>query len=372
MARINFDSVSKRFGDVAAIDDVTWEIPDGSFTVIVGPSGSGKTSMLRSIAGLEQITAGRILIDDRDVTQLAPKDRDVAFVFQNYALYGHLSVRDNIGFPLRARKVPKQEIAARVDSVAERLGLTELLERKPRALSGGQQQRVAIGRAIIRDPSVFLFDEPLSNLDAQLRLDMRREIIELQKSLGVTSVWVTHDQEEAMAMGDELMVVNKGRVEQHDPPEEIYANPVNAYVGSMIGSPPMNLIAGEVRGEEYVGPGFRFTVGKDAPQGPIVLGLRPEDLHVADELSPGTGTNPLEARVELVELLGPRASLTLRIGEATVIGVFNRRVLPRLPEGSVVSLAAERSRLQFFDSDGGRRIPVLGRSATPVLEGEIG
>ena len=356
MGRINLNAVSKRFGDVEAIKDVTLEIPDASFTVIVGPSGSGKTSMLRSIAGLEHITSGRILIDDRDVTDLAPKERDVAFVFQNYALYGHLTVRDNIGFPLRARKVPRPEIRQRVDRVAQRLGLTDLLDRKPRALSGGQQQRVAIGRAIIREPAVFLFDEPLSNLDAQLRLEMRREIIQLQKSLGVTSVWVTHDQEEAMAMGDQILVVNNGIVEQQAPPEQLYSDPVNAYVASTIGSPPMNLVAGAVDRGTFHGPGFSFVLERDLRDGPVLLGLRPEDLHVATELSNGSATGTLEAHVELIELLGPRAILTLRVGETTLTGVFNRRVLPRLPEQGTVALAAERTRLQFFDPESQRRI----------------
>jgi multiple sugar transport system ATP-binding protein len=339
---------------------VSIDIPDTSFTIIVGPSGSGKTSMLRSIAGLERISDGQIFIGDRDVTDLAPKERDIAFVFQNYALYGHLTVRDNIGFPLRARKVPKREIAARVDDVAERLGLTPLLNRKPRALSGGQQQRVAIGRALVREPSVFLFDEPLSNLDAQLRLDMRREIIQLQRSLQVTSVWVTHDQEEAMAMGDQILVVNKGVVEQQDEPERLYMNPVNEYVASTIGSPPMNLAKGDIQGGRFTGEHFEVDVARDLPDGPVTLGVRPEDLYVAEVVDSDHSMAQLDAYVELIELLGPRAIVTLRVGETTLTGVFSRRELATLAEAETVRIAAPFNRLHFFSPEDGRRIEAPG------------
>ncbi len=367
MAPIHFKNVSKRFGDVEAIKDVSIDIPDGSFTIIVGPSGSGKTSLLRSLAGLEQISEGAILIGDRDVTRLAPKDRDVAFVFQNYALYGHLSVRDNIGFPLKARKTPKAQIAEAVEGVAERLDLGALLDRKPRALSGGQQQRVAIARALVRNPSVFLFDEPLSNLDAQLRLVMRQEIIQLQRSLGVTAVWVTHDQEEAMAMGDQILVVNKGIVEQQAPPERLYSEPANAYVARTIGSPPMNLFDGEVAAGTFACDGFSVFVGDDAPSGPVTLGIRPEDLYVADVDMPEKSTGVIDVQVELIELLGPRAIVALRAG-APITAVFSRRELSGLGGRDRVQIVAALDHVHFFAREDGRRLARAGdRQRTDAL-----
>jgi multiple sugar transport system ATP-binding protein len=358
MANIQFVNVVKHYGDYQAIRNVSFEIPDGEFAVIVGPSGSGKTTMLRAIGGLESVSSGQIRIGERDVTRLAPKDRDIAFVFQNYALYAHLTVRNNIAFPLKARKTPKAEIARRVEEVAAKTGLEALLDRKPAELSGGQQQRVAIARALVRQPSVFLFDEPLSNLDAQLRLDVRHEVLELQRSLGVTSVWVTHDQEEAMAMGDRILVVNRGIVEQNSSPEELYSNPVNAYVARAIGSPPMNMLRGKVANGVLNHGGVSVPVSADAPEGDVIVGIRPEDLHPAGEEIPGIAmTAAFEARVQLVELLGARAIVTLMVGEERVIAVFSRRELGSIKAFDTIRVAAASDRLNYFDPESGKRLP---------------
>ena len=351
MASIEFDRVVKSFGDFHAIRDVSFKLRDGEFTVIVGPSGSGKTTMLRSIGGLESVTSGRILIGDRDVTNLAPKHRDIAFVFQNYALYAHLTVRKNIGFPLKARKMPRAQIADRVVDVAKRTGLEALLDRKPAELSGGQQQRVAIARAIVREPAVFLFDEPMSNLDAQLRLDLRHEILELQRSLGVTSVWVTHDQEEAMAMGDRILVVNNGIVEQNATPEDLYSDPTNAYVARAIGSPQMNMVIGQSSGGVLEADDFRIPLFPGAPEGRIVVGIRPEDIQPV-----ASNEGSFEARVQLVELLGARAIVTLLVGSHRLTAVFNRRELADINEQDSIRVATSSDRLLFFSQDSGERI----------------
>ena len=357
MASIRFANVVKYYGDYQAIRNVSFEIPDGEFVVIVGPSGSGKTTMLRSIGGLERVTSGRIYIGDRDVTDQAPKYRDIAFVFQNYALYGHLTVRNNIGFPLKARKMAKKDIAARVEDVAARTGLSALLDRKPSALSGGQQQRVAIARALVRQPSVFLFDEPLSNLDAQLRLDMRREVLELQQSLGVTSVWVTHDQEEAMAMGDRILVVNHGVVEQNASPETLYSNPVNAYVAGAIGSPPMNMIRGKSKDGVLDSDGFQIPLFDGAIEGDLIVGIRPEDIHPARAYADDRSfTRSFEAKVQLVELLGARAIVTLLVGNHRLTAVFNRRDLADIREFDVIRVATSADRVFFFHPESGERI----------------
>ena len=246
MARIVLQDVTKRFGTVVAVDAVSMEIRDGEFMVLVGPSGCGKTTLLRSIGGLETVSSGRIAIGDRDVTRVAPGSRDLAMVFQNYALYPHMTVRQNLGYGLRVRKTPKQERDRRVRDVAKMLGLDELLERRPRQLSGGQQQRVAMGRAIIREPAAFLMDEPLSNLDAKLRVGMRTSLQELHGRLGTTTVYVTHDQVEAMTLGQRVAVMRDGKVQQVDAPQRLYERPANLFVAAFIGSPSMNLVEGSV------------------------------------------------------------------------------------------------------------------------------
>ena len=311
--------------------------------------------MLRSIGGLESISSGRILIGERDVTNVAPKNRDIAFVFQNYALYAHLSVRANIGFPLKARKTPKDEIAGRVEDVARRAGLEKLLDRKPAELSGGQQQRVAIARALVRQPSVFLFDEPMSNLDAQLRLDLRHEVLELQQSLGVTSVWVTHDQEEAMAMGDRILVVNHGTVEQNASPENLYSDPINSYVAGAIGSPQMNMINGRAANGILKAAGSKYPLFAGCPDGDITAGIRPEDIHPVADGTEGS----FKAKVQLIELLGARAIVSLAVGERRLNAVFSRRELGDIQELDTISVSMAKDRLLFFKPDSGERIRLV-------------
>lgn len=312
--------------------------------------------MLRAIGGLESISSGKIKIGERDVTNVAPKHRDIAFVFQNYALYAHLTVRNNIAFPLRARKTPKDEIAGRVEDVARRAGLEQLLDRKPSELSGGQQQRVAIARALVRQPSVFLFDEPMSNLDAQLRLDLRHEVLELQQSLGVTSVWVTHDQEEAMAMGDRILVVNQGMVEQNASPEMLYSEPTNAYVAGAIGSPQINMLTGHSASGILNSDGMNLPLFEGAPEGNITVGFRPEDIHPFNgghtELEE---TQPFEAKVQLIELLGARAIVSLAIGTQRLTAVFSRRDLGDIKEFDKIKVSIAKDRFLFFKSGADNR-----------------
>src|SRR5213082_626573 len=293
MAPVTFDHVTKKYAaDVTAVDDLRLEIEDGEFLVLVGPSGCGKTTALRCVAGLEDITAGRLLIGDRVVNHVPSRDRDIAMVFQSYALYPHLSVYDNIAFGLKIKKIPKEEIEKRVQNAARVLDLEPYLKRKPRALSGGQRQRVAMGRAIVREPAAFLMDEPLSNLDAKLRVQMRAEIAGLQRDLGVTTVYVTHDQVEAMTMGDRVAVMRKGELQQGAEPQTLYDKPVNLFVGGFIGSPAMNMLESALEqrngglyakvGSQSIGlagetlaqrPGLREYSGRE-----VVLGVRPEDL----------------------------------------------------------------------------------------------
>ena len=263
MATVRFSGVNKSYGSNPVVSDLNLELPDGSFTVLVGPSGCGKSTSLRMLAGLESVTSGTITIGDRDVTHLQPRDRDVAMVFQNYALYPHLTVRENIAFPLRASKTPRSDALKRADEVAESLGLGKFLGRKPKDLSGGQQQRVAIGRAIIREPSVFLFDEPLSNLDAKLRVETRTELLQIQRRLGIASVYVTHDQEEAMTLSDRMVVMRDGRTAQQGTPLQVYNKPDDTFVAAFVGSPKMNLVDGQLTGQTFTMPsGFAFTVGQ--------------------------------------------------------------------------------------------------------------
>ena len=286
MATVVFDRVGKVYtrGDAPAVDGFSLEVADGEFLVLVGPSGCGKSTTLRMVAGLELPTSGRILIGGRDVTALPPKDRDIAMVFQNYALYPHMTVQENLSFALKLRKVPKDEILRRTSAAAETLGLTPYLKRLPKALSGGQRQRVALGRAIVRNPSVFLFDEPLSNLDAKMRVEMRAEIVRLHRRLGSTMIYVTHDQTEAMTMGTRIVVMNGGRIQQAAPPMEVYERPANAFVASFIGTPPMNLFP----------PGM-LDLGR-------TVGVRPENIRIcpADAVS----DRGLPATVDLIEPLG--------------------------------------------------------------------
>jgi len=305
MAEVVFDSVGKRYGDgTRAVTDLDLAVGDGELLVLVGPSGCGKTTALRMLAGLEEVTEGEIRIGSRPVNDVPSRDRDVAMVFQSYALYPHLTVAENIGFGLKLRKTPKAEIRRRVDEAARILGLTDHLDRKPRNLSGGQRQRVAMGRAIVRQPQVFLLDEPLSNLDAKLRVQMRAEIARIQSDLGVTTVYVTHDQTEAMTLGDRVAVMKRGRLQQVGPPQELYDHPVNLFVAGFIGSPAMNLLEATVDDGGLRLGSQRLDV--PVPAGlvghAVVVGIRPEDLEDARLAPPGSGR--LVADVELTEALG--------------------------------------------------------------------
>jgi multiple sugar transport system ATP-binding protein len=336
MASVTFEHVTKRYDGTTAVDDLNLDIAHGEFLVLVGPSGCGKTTALRMIAGLEEITGGRLLIGDRVVNNLAPVARDVAMVFQSYALYPHMTVYDNLAFGLRNKKVPKAEIDERVKRAAEILDLQDMLKRKPKQLSGGQRQRVALGRAIVREPSAFLMDEPLSNLDAKLRVATRAEILKLHRRVGTTTIYVTHDQVEAMTMGDRIAVMNRGVLQQVGSPEELYTRPSNMFVAGFIGSPAMNLVPAPV-----IGAG---DSGK-------VAGFRPE--HVS--LNGKADAVRFEARVEVVEYLGDE-----QIAHATVNGTDVVAKLPvehRLPADSTQTFAVPRDKLYLFDAETEQALP---------------
>jgi multiple sugar transport system ATP-binding protein len=366
VAGIELERVTKRYaGDVLAVDDVSLTIEDGEFVVLVGPSGCGKSTLLRMIAGLEEVSAGRVSIDGRDVTGWAPRLRDIAMVFQTYALYPHMTVRQNLGYGLKVRRTPKPEIARRVDEVAELLGLSELLDRRPAALSGGQRQRVAMGRAIVREPKAFLMDEPLSNLDAKLRVGMRASLAQLHDRLGVTSVYVTHDQIEAMTLGQRVAVMRDGKVLQVDEPQRLYREPANVFVASFIGSPGMNLVDATVDGDEIAFGQFRVPLPRERrpPAGRVVLGIRPEafeDAALAPSDKPTLATKPtvVEELGSDVHVLFPLQNGTngaLLVEEETLL---TARVDPRTHAavGASLALAVDPDRFHFFDPDTGERV----------------
>jgi multiple sugar transport system ATP-binding protein len=351
MSGITLDTVRKEFGDgsstVVAVEDIDLEIEDGEFLVLVGPSGCGKTTTLRCIAGLEDVTSGSIRFGSRDVTPLRARDRDVAMVFQNYALYPHMSVRKNIGFGLRlSTQLSSEEIDDRVEDTAAMLGISDLLGDKPKELSGGQQQRVALGRAIIREPEVFLMDEPLSNLDAKLRAQMRTELQELQHELGTTTVYVTHDQTEAMAMGDRIAVMNGGVLQQVGPPEEVYLSPTNEFVADFIGSPSINLFTADVDGDgdTLIGPGgFSYRVSDAAPldgHGSVRVGIRPEDVELVSE----DGT---EATVTVAEHMGNENFLYLELGDREFTARIDSAIRPEA--GQQIRFTFDEEALYLFD-----------------------
>jgi len=343
MATVRFSGVNKSYGSTTIVEDLNLELPDGSFTVLVGSSGCGKSTSLRMLAGLETVTSGTITIGDRDVTHLQPRDRDIAMVFQNYALYPHLTVRENIAFPLRAAKTPRTEALRRADEIAESLGLEKLLGRKPKDLSGGQQQRVAIGRAIIRQPAVFLFDEPLSNLDAKLRVETRTELLQIQRRLGITSVYVTHDQEEAMTLSDRMVVMRDGRTAQEGTPLQVYNSPADTFVASFVGSPKMNLIDGEQQGRTFTSTtGVSLDVDGLTAAGPVILGVRPDDL-ILSAAADGA------ARVTLIELLGPRAIVTITARGTELTSVVETARLSGITEGAAVALSVRPGAAHVFD-----------------------
>jgi multiple sugar transport system ATP-binding protein len=348
MAQVKIDSVKKRFGEVEVLHGVSIDIPDGSFTVLVGPSGCGKSTLLRMIAGLENISGGEVAIGDRVVNQVPPKQRDIAMVFQNYALYPHMTVGQNMGFSLSLAKTPKAEVDARVGQAAEILGLTALLDRYPRQLSGGQRQRVAMGRCIVRKPQVFLFDEPLSNLDAMLRVQMRTEIKELHQRLKTTSIYVTHDQIEAMTMADQIVVMHDGRVEQIGSPLDLYDHPANQFVAGFIGSPSMNFIQGKMRaGHVEAANGARLPTDVSGTDGkPVVYGIRPEHLDIADD--------GFEAEVIVVEPTGSETQLFVRLAGQEVVAIFRER--HAFTPGQKIRLRPRRELAHLFDPTSGQRI----------------
>jgi multiple sugar transport system ATP-binding protein len=387
VAELQLDHVSKVFPDgTRAVDAVSLDIGDGEFVVLVGPSGCGKTTLLRMIAGLEDVTEGEVLIAGRAVNRVAPKDRDLAMVFQSYALYPHLTVFDNIAFPLKLRRTPKRDIRPRVERAARLLGLEQLLDRKPRNLSGGQRQRVAMGRAIVREPAAFLMDEPLSNLDAKLRVQTRSEILRLQHELRVTTVYVTHDQVEAMTMGDRVAVMRRGRLEQVDHPQVLYDRAVNMFVGAFIGSPAMNLLEGTVEkradaivihvGDQEIALGTEvLAFHPELPQYDgrhVVVGIRPEDLEDGTIDTERIDRGTLSGRVDLLEALGSEVQVHLLVdarvvieeealdtaAEATsehhVVARFSPRTRAR--EGDIVQAVFDLAALYFFDPEDGLAI----------------
>ena len=360
MATVVLKNVYKIYaGDVTAVHDASLEIKDQEFVVLVGPSGCGKSTTLRMIAGLEDISKGEILIDGKVVNDVPPKDRDIAMVFQNYALYPHMSVYDNMAFGLKLRKYPKPEIHRRVLEAAEILGITEYLDRKPKALSGGQRQRVAVGRAIVRKPKAFLFDEPLSNLDAKMRVQMRAEISMLHNKLDTTMIYVTHDQIEAMTMGDRICVMKDGVIQQVDTPLNIYDNPANVFVAGFIGTPPTNFFHGRLQEKDgrLVFANERLSIAlrddwrdrvKDRVGGDIILGIRPEDIGSARAEAAGTAPT-LTAKAVVIEPMGAETYLHLSLDDGA--HTFLAKVSPRLPVkvGQQATLAIDLSNAHLFD-----------------------
>ncbi len=360
MASVTYSNVHKRYGDFSAVKDLSIEVEDKEFVVFVGPSGCGKSTSLRMLAGLEEITEGEILIGDRVVNDVPPKDRDIAMVFQSYALYPHMSVYDNMAFGLKLRKTPKSEIERRVNEAADILGLSTLLERKPKALSGGQRQRVAVGRAIVREPAVFLMDEPLSNLDAKLRVTARAEISKLHKRLGTTFIYVTHDQIEAMTMGDRIMVIKDGVLQQIDAPRDLYRAPNNIFVAGFIGSPSMNFFDSTLVAEDgklFADAGdFRLQVPEDRKQmysdyngKEVVLGIRPEHIHGAPFAPPSINAAPIQANVEVIELLGHELHLFANSGNNNFVSIVDTRMSPDV--GNSVDLIVDVDQIHLFDKE---------------------
>jgi multiple sugar transport system ATP-binding protein len=360
MASVTYDHVVKEFGNVRAVNDLNFHIEDKEFLVFVGPSGCGKTTALRLLAGLEEITSGQILIGDRVVNDVPPKDRDIAMVFQSYALYPHMSVFDNMAFSLKLRNTPKDEIKKRVQEAAEILGIQELLERKPRQLSGGQRQRVAVGRAIVRNPKVFLFDEPLSNLDAKLRVQTRAEISKLHQRLQTTFIYVTHDQTEAMTMASRIAVINKGALQQLDTPQVLYDTPANMFVAGFIGSPAMNFFPATIKRADdklvvdlgngavaipahLTGP-YEKLVGKK-----VVFGIRPEDVYNPMYLPPAIHAEKVKCKVDVIELMGNEIFLYLVTGSNN----FVARIDPRtnFKVGDEVEVSFNMDKFHIFDPE---------------------
>jgi multiple sugar transport system ATP-binding protein len=360
MASVTYEHVTKKFGDVVAVNDLNIQVQDKEFLVLVGPSGCGKSTALRLLAGLEDVSSGRILIGDKVVNELPPKDRDIAMVFQSYALYPHMSVFDNMSFGLRLRKMPKDEIKRRVDKAAAILGIQELLQRKPRQLSGGQRQRVAVGRAIVREPNVFLLDEPLSNLDAKLRVQTRAQISKLHTDLKTTFIYVTHDQVEAMTMASRIAVMNYGVLQQIDTPHNLYEKPANKFVAGFIGSPAMNFFEAKLaksNGNLVADAGsfkvdvpnskvkvFETYVGK-----PVTLGIRPEDIHNSKFTPPDIVPAKVDAKVDIVELMGNEIVTYLKAGNSEFVARVDPRSEYKL--GDSVQVVFNADNMHLFDKE---------------------
>jgi multiple sugar transport system ATP-binding protein len=360
MASVTYSHVFKRYGDVVAVNDLDIQIEDKEFLVLVGPSGCGKTTALRLLAGLEEISEGKIYIADQVVNDVAPKDRDIAMVFQSYALYPHMSVYDNMAFGLKLRKTPKEEIRRRVQEAAQLLGIEMLLDRKPRQLSGGQRQRVAVGRAIVREPKVFLFDEPLSNLDAKLRVETRANISKLHQQLQTTFIYVTHDQVEAMTMASRIAVMSKGLLQQIDTPQNLYDMPNNLFVAGFIGSPAMNFFKATIRrgdGKLFVdGGAFKVQIPDKKTETyahlvdrPVIFGIRPEDIKDPNYLPPGIFAQPVEAKVDVTELMGNEIFLYLSSGDHSYVARVDPRTHARM--GDAMQVDFNMDNMHIFDPD---------------------
>ena len=360
MASVTYDHVTKRFGEVVAVDSLDIEIEDKEFLVLVGPSGCGKSTALRCLAGLEDISDGQIFIGDRVVNDVSPKDRDIAMVFQSYALYPHMSVYDNMAFGLKLRKTPKDEIKRRVEEAAETLGIEDLLDRKPRQLSGGQRQRVAVGRAIVREPKVFLFDEPLSNLDAKLRVETRANISKLHQQLQTTFIYVTHDQVEAMTMASRIAVLDAGVLQQIDSPQNLYDYPDNLFVAGFIGSPAMNFFPATLQqsdGKLIIDadsikleiPADRTAVYDGHVGKPIIFGIRPEDIINPDFAPPGITAQPVDTQVDITELMGNEIFLFLKAGKYEFVARVDPRT--RATIGEQMQLVFNMDNIHIFDRE---------------------
>jgi multiple sugar transport system ATP-binding protein len=365
MSSVTFEHVFKRFGDVIAVNDLNIQIADKEFVVLVGPSGCGKTTALRCLAGLEDVSEGRILIADQVVNDVPPKDRDIAMVFQSYALYPHMSVFDNMAFGLKLRKTPKEEIKRRVQKAAEILGIEQLLDRKPRQLSGGQRQRVAVGRAIVREPKVFLFDEPLSNLDAKLRVETRANISKLHIQLQTTFIYVTHDQIEAMTMASRIVVINKGLLQQIDTPQTLYDFPDNLFVAGFIGSPAMNFFSATLDKEDgklFVnGKSFQLQIpesrsGVYMPYAgkQVIFGIRPEDIHNPQFAPPSIDAQPVSAKVDVTELMGNEITVYLKSGEHNFVARVDPRA--RYVIGDDIQVVFNMDNMHIFDTESEKAI----------------
>jgi multiple sugar transport system ATP-binding protein len=370
MASVIYDHVWKKFGDFTALNDLNIRIEDKEFLVLVGPSGCGKTTALRCLAGLEEVSQGRVMIGEKVVNDVAPKDRDIAMVFQSYALYPHMTVFDNMAFGLKLRKVPKNDIKRRVDEAANMLGIEQLMKRKPRELSGGQRQRVAVGRAIVREPKVFLFDEPLSNLDAKLRVQTRTQISKLHQTLQTTFIYVTHDQMEAMTMATRIAVMNKGLLQQLDTPQNLYDRPNNLFVAGFIGSPAMNFFPAHIRKDGnnlYVdldGTALKIPENRVQTYMPcvgqeVIFGIRPEDVHNPAFIRPGIHAEPVEATVDVTELMGNEIYLYLVMGKNNFVARVDPRT--RFTMGDKVQLLFDMDNFHIFDPSSDRENPVALR-----------